>query len=123
MNKITQISKPCNQCDGAGYVSSCCDAPMDENENRCEYCGKFCKKNYCCEGYERFEVGDEVEIYVCIYSPEYIKNYFYKPKKLGDSKFFTGKILEIIDDSNVLVKVRYSRKEPIKINIEEISER
>ncbi len=123
MNKLTQISKTCHQCEGAGYISSCCDAPINEHENRCEYCGKFCKKNYCCEGYETFKVGDEVDIFVCIYSPEYIKNYFYKPKKQGDNKTYQGIILEIIDESNVIVKVKYSRKEPIKINIEEISER
>lgn len=123
MNKLTQISKPCNQCDGAGYVSNCCQAPMDERENRCEYCGKFCIKVYCCEGYEVFKVGDEVDIFVCVYSPKYIKEYFHKPKKLGDSKTYTGTILEIVDEFHVIVKVKYSRKQPIKINIEEISER
>lgn len=121
MNNLTQISKPCNQCDGAGFLSSCCDAPIDDRDNRCEYCGKFCRKNFCCEGYDIFKVGDEVEIFVCIYSPEHIKEYFYKPKKLGDNKSYRGEILEIIDDFNVLVKVRYSRKEPIKLSIEEIS--
>jgi hypothetical protein len=120
--ELTQISKPCNECGGAGFLSSCCNAPIYERVNRCMYCGKFCSKNFCCEGYEIFKVGDDVHIFVCVYSPEYIKQYFHKPKKLGDCKSFTGKILKIIDDFNVLVKVKYSRKEPIKINVGEISE-
>jgi len=108
MSKLTQIS-------------SCCDAPMSEHEHRCEYCGKFCVKNFCCEGYDIFKVGDEVDIFVCVYSPKYIKEYFYKPKKHGDNKTYTGTILEIIDEFHVIIKVKFSRKEPIKINIDELS--
>ena len=119
MKKLTQISKICDDCDGTGEVSYCCDAPV--YDNRCSYCGKFCKIHYCCEGEEVYKVGDEVEIFVCIYTPEHLKDYFYHPKQLGDCKTYQGKILELLDDYHVLVKIRYSRKEPIKLSIDEIS--
>lgn len=116
-NDIKTITKECYECNGEGFVSSCCSSAVDDN--RCSLCQKFCKKEYCCEGNEIFKVGDEVRLFVCIYSPDNLKSLFSKKiKKLGDSVFKNCKITSIIDSYNIEIKVPY--KGIIKVNIDEI---
>lgn len=121
---INKIHKICDECDGEGVTSCCCDMAAYKKNNTyvCSYCNKFCKVHYCCEGDVEFKVGTKVRIYVCTYTPEYLKDLLYKPKKLEDSKHFYGEIVELCDDYNALVKIKYRRdKTPIKFDIQHIS--
>ena len=114
------IRKHCEECYGEGENSSCCGDGVDDN--KCISCGKFCHTEGCynCngQGYNDFHVGDEVEIFVCIHSSEYLKKNLYKSKKLGDSKFFRGKIAKLIGKDKVQVKLR---NKTIRVDIEEVS--
>lgn len=118
--KLEKIREICRECGGEGKLSSCCQA--ESYDGRCGICGRFCKIEIChdCygEGFNTYKLGDEVEIFVCIWSEEYLKDQLYRPKKLGDSKNFDGKLIEILDNWNVIVKV--GRKK-IKVKIEDIS--
>lgn len=119
-NNINQIHKFCYECDGNGYVSSCCQATM--YDGKCSICGKFTKQDFCTEcggeGEIVYKIGSKVEIFICIHSNEKLKETFYKPKKESDVKIFKGTIIEIVDDINVMVKVKY--KGVYKLNIEDI---
>ena len=66
--------------------------------------------------------NDEVDVFVCVWSPEYLKEMLYMSKKVGDTKNYTGKITEIIDEFNVEVRIDQKRKK-FKIGLEEISTR
>jgi len=118
------IEKWCLECNGEAMVSRCCGDYVDGN--KCACCGRFCKADVCCEcegqGYLRFAAGDEIDIFVCVYSPEYLKDLLYKPKKYGDSKIYRGEITKIVDEWHVEVKLQGKAK-PIKINIEELETR
>lgn len=106
--KLKTIREYCNDCNGEGMVSSCCHA--EHFANRCGECGKFCRSEPCHEchgqGYEEYSIGDEVVIFLCVYSEKYLLEQFnYKPKKLGDNKTFEGEIVEFIDKFNANVKI------------------
>jgi hypothetical protein len=60
-------------------------------------------------GYVEYGVGDEVLIFVCIYSDESLKTQLYCPKRLGDTKTFEAVITDIIDDFNIEVRIKYKR--------------
>jgi hypothetical protein len=111
----------CNECYGEGSFSSCCCEYIDNG--KCLLCGKFCKRDVCskCEGYGKIEynIGDDVEIFVCAYSSEYLKENLYQSKGYNDFKTFKGKIIKIIDSFHLLVKIKYYKKE-LKINIEDL---
>jgi len=119
---IKQVRDYCEECQGEGHISECCSAEVDNG--RCISCGRFCSKDVChnCEGagYLEYKVGDEVDIFVCVWSEDYLKNQLYKPKELGDTKDFTGKIIEFPDRWNVVVKVG---KKKINVKLEDISVR
>lgn len=123
-NKNTQIRKICDECNGEGYISSCCN--MGVNGNQCSYCGKFTKKIYCneCYGGEiTYKLNDYVRIYVGAYSNVYLHEKLYNPKHINDSKTFEGKILEIIDDFYVKVMIIDENDNDLmelKLNIEDI---
>jgi hypothetical protein len=114
------ISKICDECDGTGCVSRCCDAPVYDYQ--CSFCFRFAKKDIChnCggEGRIKFSVGDKIILFICMYSPEDLKEKFYMSKKMGDVKTFKGKIIEIVDEFNVLAKINY--KGVHVLNIEHI---
>jgi hypothetical protein len=115
------IEKMCLECCGEGEMSACCQDYV--NNGRCAACGRFCKTDYCCEcqgeGRLRFCKGDEVEVFVCVWSPEYLKELLYMPKKVGDTKTYRGEITKIIDDWNAEVKLR-GKRDRVKIHIEEL---
>ena len=117
--KLEKIRNFCAECDGEGEVSVCCQAGV--HEGRCE-CGKFCKSDYCCycegNGYTEYSLGDEVDIFVCVWSEEYLQKQLYVPKEVGDTKTFTGDIVEIVDKWNVVVKI--GRKK-VNVKIEDLS--
>lgn len=110
-----KITVECHDCCGTGCVSSCCGAPMDGK--RCE-CGKFAKAQYCCEGVYEFVEGSDVEVCVCAYSPQYLKDALYNAKKQGDLKTFYGKIVEILPGDKALIKFKY-KKELIEVNADD----
>ena len=105
----TVLKRWCEHCYGED-LSECCDAEVDGN--RCLVCGKFCTSRPCheCEGrgYMEYRVGNEVLIFVCIYSGNAVKE-LYDPKKLGDTKTFEAVITDIIDDFNIEVRIKYKR--------------
>jgi len=115
------IEKWCLECNGEGEISACCQDYVDNG--RCAVCGRFCKTDTCCEcegqGYLRFGVGDEIEVFVCVYSPAYLKELLYSPKELGDAKTYRGTITKLVDEHHVEVKLRGKAK-PVKIHIEEL---
>jgi len=117
---IKKVRQYCEDCYGVGEVSSCCNS--DCENGRCLLCGRYCKEVPCdnCwgQGYIDYEVGDEVEIFVCAYSDEYLWNSLHKPKHIEDSKTFTGKIKSFIDDKNAVVRI--GRKE-VNIEIKDLS--
>lgn len=43
----------CDYCGGEGNFSSCCGCYADEDDRRCNCCGKFCVIEECfaCDGY------------------------------------------------------------------------
>ena len=120
--KLEKIRSYCIECGGEGEVSNCCKAQVDNK--RCVDCGRFCRIDVCynCEGYgyQEFCVGDEVDVFVCVWSEEYLKEALYKPKKVGDTKTFTGEIVEIVDNWNTFVKID---KKKIKVKIEDLETR
>ena len=118
--KLEIIRDICNECGGEGEVSHCCRAEIDE-DNRCLACGRYSRKDVCnnCEGWghTEYKLGDEVDVFVCVYSDDYLKDALYKPKKLGDTKTFVGNIVDIPDNWHVDVKI--GRKK-INIKLEDI---
>lgn len=113
----------CDECYSEGELSDCCDAGA--GDGRCELCGRFCSTHPChnCEGsgYLEYRVGDEVLIFVCVWSPEHVQK-LYNPKKVGDTKNFEGKIVDILDDQQIAVRVKY-RKQPMIFNPEDLEVR
>jgi hypothetical protein len=118
---LTKITTPCYECYGTGETSNCCNSEV--HNNKCSLCGKFCKTELCmnCGGHGFFEynLGDEVEIFICIYIPEYLKTKLHTPKKYGDNKTFKGKIIKIIDKNTVEVKIKY-KNITLPINVEDV---
>ena len=115
---LKTVREYCMECNGTGDLSSCCNAEVDAG--RCMQCGKFCKTNCCydCngEGYNEYSVGDEVEIFICIWSDEYLRNQVaFKPKHVGDVKTYKGKIIEFKDRWNAVVKI-WGREITVKID-------
>lgn len=119
--EIKRLTRCCDECCGTGDVSCCCGSGVDVG--RCEVCGRFCKARPCDNcggaGYLEYRVGDDVEVFVCCWSPEYLKEMLYKPKKLGDTKTYSGKITDIIDEFKLEVRVYQKRKKYV-IGVEEI---
>lgn len=118
MKKIEIIRKDCSECYGEGFISQCCQSTVFDN--RCENCNRFCKKDFCCEGYEDFKVGDEVFIFVCVYSPGYLRDLCKSIKKHGDTKTLEGKIVKLVDSDTAEVKIKRI-KESVEIKAEEMS--
>lgn len=121
---INEITKVCNECDGEGLISSCCGAGVEKFNKtyQCSMCFKFCKTDHCCDGYEKFKIGSKVELFICVYSPKYLRDLLYSSKELGDSKSFKGEIVEFVDNYNALVKIKYRRdKNPIKVDVDNLS--
>lgn len=120
--KLEVIRDYCCECGGEGEVSHCCQAEVDDH--RCLSCGRYCKKEVCysCEGYghTEYRLGDEVDIFVCVWSEDYLKKQFYGWKDDMSSKTHTGDIVEIVDNWNLIVKV--GRKK-INVKVEDISTR
>ena len=117
--KLEIIRDFCDQCGGSGDVSSCCSAEFDDG--RCSECGRFCIAEHChnCEGqgFTEYSLGDEVDIFVCVWSEDYLKEQLYVPKEVGDTKDFSGVIVELVDNWNVIVKVG---KKLVNVKIEDI---
>jgi len=117
--KITRVRDYCDHCGGEGDVSECCSAEVDEH--RCVDCGRFCGKDVCqyCEGagYIEYNIGNEVDIFVCVWSEDYLTKQLHKPKDVDDVKTYSGKIVEFIDRHNAIVKVG---KKKINVKIEDI---
>ena len=117
--KRNKVSRLCPDCNGYGAVSSCCNSGTDDN--RCD-CGRFCRQDFChkcgseCELVYR--VGDQIELMVWGGSPKWIKETLYNPKGYFDTKFYYGKIVEIIDDNYVSVKLR--KRPEIVVMLEDI---
>lgn len=120
--KLEKIRDFCCECGGEGKTSHCCQDELDDD--RCTNCGRYCKKDVCgyCEGrgYTEYHVGDEVEVFVCVYSDDYLKDQLYKPKAVGDTKTFQGKILGFEDRWNALVKI--GRKK-VRVKIDDLTMR
>lgn len=78
----------CMECGGEGEISMCCQDSI--YQGRCACCGRYSKTDVCCNcngyGVLEYRVGDEVEVFVCVWSPEYLKDLLYVPKKVGDRK-------------------------------------
>lgn len=113
-------SEHCHVCDGTGILSDCC---MDEVfEGRCEVCGKSCTSHPCdtCfgEGIIEYHVGDVVDIFVTIYSEEYVKEQLYNPKDVNDTKTFQGKIIKFENHNDCIVEINNKN---VKLKIEDIS--
>jgi hypothetical protein len=111
------------ECNGEGRISACCGEYVDGN--KCAVCGRFCKTDVCCDcegvGYLRFAKDDEILVFVCTYSPEYLKALLYEPKKQGDTKTYRGVITKIFpDDNRAEVKLR-GKKEKLLIDIDELN--
>jgi hypothetical protein len=118
------IEKWCLECNGEGRISACCGEYVSP-DNRCGICGRFCKTDWCCEcngeGYRRYARDDEIEVFVCIWSPDYLKDLLYKPKKQGDTKTYRGVITKIFpDDNRAEVRLR-GKKEKMIIDIDELN--
>lgn len=112
------ITKICDECGGTGFISACCGAELDGH--RCSYCNKFAKTAFCCgDGFENYKIGDDVFVHVCIYDRDYLKENLYNPKEHGNSKTFKGKILKIIDDYFIDVKIKY-RNKVLRLEISEV---
>ena len=119
--KLEIIRKFCTECNGDGKTSYCCNAHCDNH--RCSACGKYCKKCQCgdCDGngYIEYKVGDDVKIFVCMWSTEYLRNNLFQPKILGDTKTFQAKIIAIIDEFHVMVNIKDHRINELDVDIEE----
>ena len=126
MKKNKAISRYCTECDGTGYLSSCCGSPMHESLNQCEYCGKFASPQFCCgDGEVPFRVGDSVYYMVTHINKDSseLNNKLWRKKdnKRGMPGFtryasINGIVREIIDKETVMVKFEGIR-EKHKINI------
>ena len=118
--KIIKVRDFCDHCDGEGNVSECCEGYIDEH--RCGSCGRFCSVNLChnCngEGHTDYHIGDEVDVFVCVWSEDYLQDQLHKTKDPDDSKTFTGKIIEFVDKWNAVVLIG---KKKISVKIEDIS--
>ena len=120
--KLDKVGIICDVCGGEGYISKCCGGYVD-TYNRCSECNKFCKKECCydCggEGETIYKIGDDVDIFICIYSNVYLKALLsYQPLKRGESKTFHGTIKEFVDRYKAVVEIDGTN---YNINIEDIS--
>jgi hypothetical protein len=117
------IEKWCLECNGEGMISRCCGDYVDGN--KCACCGRFCKADVCCDcegaGYLRFAKDDEVEVFVCVYSPEYLKELLYRPKKYGDAKTYRGVITKIFPDDNRAEIKLQGKRNKVVVDIDELS--
>jgi len=117
------IEKWCLECNGEGELSQCCGDYVDNG--KCCICGRFCKTYVCCDcegsGYLRFSKDDEVEVFVCIYSPDYLKELLYVPKKLGDSKTYRGVITKIFPDDNRAEVKLEGKRNKVVVHIDELN--
>lgn len=117
-NTLDVLTQYCSECMGSGEVSSCCGS--DVEGNRCTLCNKFCRVEVCMDcngqGFNEYRINDEVEIFVCVWSPEYLRKSLYDTNEIGDTKTFRGKIIKIIDDFTVEVKVKWNGIHKIKID-------
>lgn len=118
--KITKVEKHCHECGGEGDVSGCCSAEVDGG--RCMSCGRFCHVDEChdCSGHGclEFNVGDQVDIFVCAWTEQYLQDQLYKSKHVNDSKTFTGKIIDFVDEWNAIVKVG---KKKINVKLDDLN--
>ena len=118
--KITEVRDFCDKCDGEGNVSECCGAYT--NEHRCASCGRFCSVDSChnCngEGHIDYHIGDEVEVFLCVWSEDYLQDQLYKPKDYGDSKTFIGKIVEFVDKWSAVVLIK---KKKVDVKLEDLT--
>lgn len=118
---MKKLIKHCEECFGEGEISSCCGDFIEDRN--CLGCGKFASCEVCgmCSGWGKieFEVGTEVSIFVCVVSPQYLKDLLYNSKKLGNFKTYYGVVKEIIDDITVKVKVE-GKRNLIEIKIEDL---
>ena len=120
--KLEKIRKICMECGGEGKISRCCQA--EAWQGKCGNCGRFCKTDYCpyCDGvgYLDYRVGDNIQVFICVWSPEELKDQLYHPKVLGDTKTYEGKIVEFEDEFSAWVKIKYHRGGLIKTGIDEL---
>ena len=127
--KVTEVRDYCDECGGEGDVSGCCSAEVDDG--RCVNCSRFCYTDPChnCEGagHVDYHIGDEVDIFLCVWSEQYLTDQFKDlkifgrlPKEVGDSRIFTGNLIEFTDRWNVIVKIG---KKKINVKLEDISTR
>ncbi len=119
-----QLTKYCDECYGTGTTSTCCGDPIDGPGDNCGSCGKFAAGDVCgyCEGYGQlvFEVGQEIDIFVCTYSPKYLKELLFQTDEHGKFKDFTGIIRELHEeDSSATIKVEGKRNK-VRVSIEEL---
>ena len=112
MEKLEILRHMCHECSGDGEVSHCCQAEvMNVNgKNRCYACTRFCKVEYChncnASGWLEYRVGDEVSVFVCMFSRRELQDQLYHPKVRGDTKTYYGKNVELVDDEHVMVKIK-----------------
>ena len=105
---INNIKLICPECNGYGEISKCCYNYVFNK--KCGCCGKFCKINICDEcgglGVLTYNIGDEFEITVNIYSPDYLKDELsFHPKTLAHSKTFNGVIYQFVDKFKCKVEI------------------
>lgn len=116
MNEVTLV---CEDCYGDGELSSCCMEGMEDN--RCMACGKFTKSDICgrCNGtgHIKYSIGDQVSIFVCVWSPYILQEKLYRPPIMMTvkgaeitSKTFYGRIEDIVDERHALVKIKYTQQ-------------
>lgn len=110
--------KICSDCSGGGFISSCCQFVV--YDNRCEMCGKFCKSDFCCEGIEEFEEGDEAFLFVCVYSDKKIRKFFPSIRKPGDTTTRRCKVTKVVNSGTVELRIPYV-KELVTLSVDEIS--
>ena len=118
---LEKIINVCPECGGEGVLSECCSNYIEDS--RCLDCGRYSRTDCCheCngEGVMKYEVGTEVEIFVCVWSSLDIQlELDYHPEAVGDTKTFKGKISDIVDEWNV--KVRIGRKK-YNVSVEELT--
>jgi len=127
--KLEKIRNLCHECSGEGEVSQCCQAEVMvvNGRKRCYACTRFCKSDYCgncnAEGWLEYKVGDEVLVFVCMFSRRELQDQLYHSKNKGDTKTFEGKIVEIVSDDEVMVKIKYRKSGLVKINVDDLEVR
>ena len=118
----------CNICYGDGIISNCCGKPVDETSNgrhQCGGCMLFCRVDYCdhCDFLDNIKEGDEIDIFLCIYSPKRLTKY--KPFNIdnyeyGDTRYETVTFIKAVNSYQLMVR-HPKMKKNIKIDVEDIS--